>query len=62
MENGGGLSVDEGYLESLASVLSEGRLSTSTSGIALTAELVRGSEAALHDKVHLTNDIKVTRS
>jgi hypothetical protein len=47
-KNGGDL--DDGYLESLASVLSEGKLSSSA--IALTAELVRGSEATLHDKVN----------
>jgi hypothetical protein len=52
-ENGGDLPLDDGYLESLASVLSEEKLSSS--GIALTAELVRGSEAALHDKVNPTD-------
>lgn len=47
VESGGGL--DDGYLESLASTLSEGKLSSS--GISLLAELVRGAEPSLPDKV-----------
>lgn len=51
MKNGGA-SRDDLYLESLASYLSQGALSSS--GTALKAELLRAVEPALHYKVYLT--------
>ncbi|KIM29831.1 hypothetical protein M408DRAFT_22702 [Serendipita vermifera MAFF 305830] len=47
--SGGIQPLDDSYLESLASVLSEGQLSSS--GISLMTELVRGAEPALPEKI-----------
>ena len=55
LQDGGVDPTDDKYLESLACVLSEGKLSSS--GTSLMAELVRGAEPSLPDKVRLLLDM-----